>query len=65
MPFTRNPFEGVGATVNELDSRSHDQILHRTGNKHFGRIRLVRDSGSNEHRETPDIVSAATAKGSI
>lgn len=50
MPFARNPFESVGATVNEFDSRSHDQVLHGTGNQHFSRIRLVRDSGSNVHR---------------
>jgi hypothetical protein len=46
-PFAGNAFQGVQAVIDEFDAGARDEILDRTGDRHFIRMSGRRHSRSN------------------
>ena len=44
VPFARHPFEGPDATVSEVDTRAHDQVLDRARDEHLPRSSELRNA---------------------
>jgi hypothetical protein len=61
LPFARNAFQGVLASVIELDARACDEILHRSRNEDFARLRKSGKSRSDVDGEARQLLTVAFA----
>ena len=52
MPLSGHSLELVGASIRELQARSHDEILHGARDEDLAAARGARDPGAEMHRQS-------------